>query len=70
MLLFLVKKMNKIKLVAEEFYPDEAWLNEYAWMYIVGAVLILFAVLGCCYCLCTMGEKPTPGKLDLSLGQN
>ena len=47
--------------MAEEYYPDEAWLNEYAWMYIVGAVLILFAVLGCCYCLCTMGEKPTPG---------
>merc|ERR1711892_1175755 len=46
--------------VAEEYYPNEAWLNEYAWMYIVGGVLILFAVLGCCYCLCTMGEKPTP----------
>ena len=47
--------------MAEEYYPNEAWLNEYAWMYIVGGVLILFAVLGCCYCLCTMGEKPTPG---------
>jgi len=25
--------------MAEEYYPDEAWLNQYAWMYIVGGVL-------------------------------
>merc|ERR1712235_224485 len=47
--------------VAEEYYHDAAWLNDYAWIYIVGGILIMFAVLGCCYCLCTMGgESATP----------
>merc|ERR1719209_178741 len=49
--------------VAEEYYPEEAFMNQYAWVYIVGAILILFAVIGCCYCMCSYGEKPAvPAK--------
>ena len=37
---FDVKSVKIIKSVAEEYYPEEAWLNQYAWMYIVGGVLL------------------------------
>merc|ERR1711990_231909 len=50
--------------VAEEYYHDAAWLNDYAWIYIVGGILIMFAVLGCCYCLCTMGGEATPASTN------
>jgi len=47
---------------AREYYEDAVWLNEYAWVYIVGAVLIIFAVISCCYCLCSMGERAAMAK--------
>merc|ERR1712168_1351511 len=50
--------------VAEEYYNDAAWLNDYAWIYIVGGILIMFAILGCCYCLCTMGGEATPASAN------
>ena len=51
--------------VAEEFYPEQKWMNDYAWMYILGMVVIMFLVISCCYCLCSMGENtPQPAKTN------
>merc|ERR1712227_1074710 len=49
---------------AEEFYPELTYFNDYGWMYILGGVVILFLVMGCCVCLCKIGAKdaqPGPG---------
>merc|ERR1712062_602101 len=51
--------------IAEEYYPEQAWMNDHAWMYILGMVIIMFLVISCCYCLCTMGENsPQPAKTN------
>ena len=39
-----------------EYHEDVINFNEYGWIYIIGVVLIIFLVLGCCICLCRLGE--------------
>merc|ERR1711953_681064 len=41
---------------ANEYYEDIIRFNDYGWIYIIGVVLIIFLVLGCCICLCRLGE--------------
>ena len=56
---FLFKNIFLIflKTVAEKYYPEIAYFNDYGWVYILGGVLILFLVVGCCVCLCKIGSK-------------
>jgi len=41
---------------AMEYHEDVINFNEFGWIYIIGVVLIIFLVLGCCICLCRLGE--------------
>jgi len=41
---------------AMEYHEDVINFNEYGWIYIIGVVLIIFLLLGCCICLCRLGE--------------
>ncbi|CAG5111321.1 Oidioi.mRNA.OKI2018_I69.chr2.g5642.t1.cds [Oikopleura dioica] len=41
---------------ASEYHADIIAFNDYGWIYIIGVVLIIFLVLGCCICLCRLGE--------------
>jgi len=41
---------------AIQYHEDVINFNEFGWIYIIGVVLIIFLVLGCCICLCRLGE--------------